>query len=188
VVEALLGSVAAFVATGLDEAVVLTALFAHARERRAAASVYAGQLLGQSVLVGVSVLAALGVQALSPRAVGLLGVVPIVLGVRILLGRDREEVPDRPRRGFLLAVAAIAVAGGGEEVATYVPLLGSLDGAGRWLAAATLLALVPVWCRVCHRAASVPRVQALLERDGRIVVPVVLIGLGAYVVADAAFG
>jgi cadmium resistance protein CadD (predicted permease) len=31
-------------------------------------------------------------------------------------------------------------------------------------------------------------VQALLERDGRIVVPVVLIGLGAYVVADAAFG
>jgi cadmium resistance protein CadD (predicted permease) len=185
VVEALVGSVAAFVATGLDEAVVLTTLFAYARERHAAVSVYAGQLLGQAVLVGVSVLAALGVQALSPKAVGALGVVPIVLGVRILLGRDREAAPDRPRRGFLLAVAAIAVAGGAEEVATYVPLLGSLDGAELWLATATLLALVPVWCRVCQTAASLPRLQDWLTRYGRVVIPAVLIALGAYVVTDA---
>jgi cadmium resistance protein CadD (predicted permease) len=185
VVEAVVGSVAAFVATGLDEAVVLTTLFAYARERHAAASVYAGQLLGQAVLVAVSVLAALGVHTLSPRVAGALGVLPIVLGVRILLGRDREDAPGRPRRGLLLAVAAIAIAGGAEEVATYVPLLGSLDGAELWVAAATLLALVPVWCRVCQVAASLAQVQDWLTRYGRVVVPAVLIALGVYVVADA---
>jgi cadmium resistance protein CadD (predicted permease) len=185
VVEALVGSVAAFVATGLDEAIVLTTLFAYAGERRAAAQVYIGQLLGQAVLVGASVLAALGVQALSPKVVGALGVVPIVLGARILLGRDREEAPERPRGALVLAVAAIAVAGGGEEVATYVPFLGSLDGAELWVAAATLVVLVPIWCRICQRAASVPPVRAWLERHGRVVVPAVLIALGLYVVADA---
>ena len=118
-IETILSSVAVFVATSVDELVVLTTIFAYAERRRAVGQVYAGQLVSQAVLLTVSVVAAFGIQTVSEEAIGLLGILPITLGIRVLLGRDEEdEAQETANRlgsvaSFTVAVALIAIGGGG---------------------------------------------------------------------------
>jgi len=190
-IETLLSSVAVFVATSVDELVVLTTIFAYAERRRAVVQVYAGQLISQAVLLTVSVLAAFGIEAISQRAIGLLGIVPIVLGIRVLLGGDEDdEAQETAKRlgssaGFTLTVALIAIGGGGEELAVFIPFLGSLAMPDLVVALVTLLLLVPVWCRVSQRIASIKRIQGWIARYQRIFVPVVFITLGVFVIVDS---
>jgi cadmium resistance protein CadD (predicted permease) len=82
-IETILSSVVVFLATSVDELIVLTTVFAYAEQRNAVGQVYAGQLTGQVVLLTISVLAASGIEAVSQRGIGLLGIVPIVLGIRV---------------------------------------------------------------------------------------------------------
>ena len=190
-IESLLSSVAVFVATSVDELVVLTTIFAYAERRKAVAQVYVGQLLSQVVLLTISVLAAFGIATISPMGIGLLGIVPIILGLRILLGGDEddEELETANRLGsrtnFTLTVALIAVGGGSEELAVFIPYLGSLAMPQLVVALVTLVLLVPVWCRISQRIASIEHIQGWITRYQRIFVPIVFIGLGVLVIVDS---
>ncbi len=190
-VEAVLSSVVVFVATSVDELVVLTTIFAYAERRGAVAQVYAGQLISQAALLTISLLAAIGIETVSQKGIGLLGILPIVLGIRILLaGDDEDQAQETASRlgsdaGFTLTVALIAIGGGSEEVAVFIPFLGSLATPDLVVALATLMLLVPVWCRVSQAVASIKRIQGWITRYQRIFVPVVFIGLGAFVIVDS---
>ena len=76
-----------FAGTNVDDLLVLTVLFLAARAsgRPRPWQIWAGQYAGIGVLVLVSVLAALGLTLVPDRWVGLLGLVPIALGVRGLI-------------------------------------------------------------------------------------------------------
>jgi len=190
-IETILSSVAVFVATSVDELVVLTTIFAYAERRRAVGQVYAGQLVSQAVLLTVSVVAAFGIQTVSEEAIGLLGILPITLGIRVLLGRDEEdEAQETANRlgsvaSFTVAVALIAIGGGGEELAVFIPFLGSLATPNIIVALVTLMLLVPVWCRVSQRMASIKSIQGLIARYQRIFIPVVFISFGVIVIIDS---
>ena len=71
-IETVLSSVVVFVATSVDELVVLTTIFAYAERRAAVAQVYVGQLISQAVLPTISVLAAVGIETVSQKGIGLL--------------------------------------------------------------------------------------------------------------------
>jgi len=191
-IQTILSSVLVFVATSVDELVVLTTIFAYAERRKAVGQVYAGQLMSQVVLLTISVLAASGIEAVSQRGIGLLGIVPIVLGIRVLLDRggEEDEAQDTANRlrssaSFTLVVALIAIGGGGEELAVFIPFLGSLAMPELVVALVTLVLLVPVWCRVSQRIASIKRIQGWIARYQRIFVPVVFISLGVFVIIDS---
>lgn len=72
-----------FAGTDVDDLVVLTVLFLTARAtgRPRPWQIWVGQYLGIGVLVTVSALAALGPTLVPDRWVGLLGLVPLGLGV-----------------------------------------------------------------------------------------------------------
>jgi cadmium resistance transport/sequestration family protein len=190
-IETVLASVVVFVATSVDELVVLTTIFAYAERRKAVGQVYAGQLIGQAVILTISVLAAFGIESISQKGIGLLGVLPIVLGIRILFGGNEDDQAQETAirlgsgAGFTLTVALIAIGGGGEELAVFVPFLGSLAMPELVVALLTLLLLVPVWCRISQRIASIKRIQELIARYQRIFVPVVFITLGVFVIIDS---
>lgn len=92
-----------FVATNLDDIVVLTLLFvASTRGGLRARSVVAGQYLGFIALVGLSAIAALGLTIVPDEWVGLLGLIPMAIGVHALIrtlrhaGGDDEEGKPTP--------------------------------------------------------------------------------------------
>ena len=87
----------AFASTNIDNAVVTVAMVAtapHERARRIAA----GQVVGFVTLVIASLGMALLLFEISTRVIGLLGLVPLALGIRGLIGLRHAEGRDRMER------------------------------------------------------------------------------------------
>lgn len=92
-----------FVATNIDDIFILVVFFSQANASLANASfrprhVVVGQYLGFVVLVGVSLPGFLGGLVIPQPWIGILGLAPIVIGVRKFLGRNKEVEIAEPQR------------------------------------------------------------------------------------------
>jgi len=177
-----------FAGTNVDDLIVLTVLFLAARAsgRPRPWQIWAGQYAGIAVLVAVSVLAALGLALVPDRWVPLLGLVPVALGVRGLIGAVRRSPGDDEApavAGNALAVAGVTIANGADNIAVYTPVFRTIGPAGSVLTIAVFAVLVAVWCLASSWLGSHRRVIALVERYGHWLVPLVFIAIGAVILA-----
>jgi cadmium resistance transport/sequestration family protein len=178
-----------FAGTNVDDLVVLTVLFlaAHADGRPRPWQIWAGQYAGIGLLVLVSVLAALGLAIVPDRWVGLLGLVPVALGVRGLIsairGRDDGEPPVVA--GGVVPVAGITIANGADNIAVYTPAFRTLGVTGTAVVVAVFAVLVAVWCAAAAWLGSHRRVIAVVERHGHWLVPLVFIAIGVVIIAES---
>jgi cadmium resistance protein CadD (predicted permease) len=190
-----------FVATNIDDLVVLMVFFGRTRGDRAATlGVVMGQYLGFGAILVVSVLGALGAQLLPRAAVAYFGLVPLALGVRAAWlswchRHDERDGDDDDwdvghRRGARTAtVAAVTFANGGDNIAVYVPVFAIAGPAGMPAYVVVFLIGVGLWCLLSQRIAAYPPIAGVLERWEHVVLPVVLIGIGLAVLAEGgAFG
>ena len=136
----------AFAATNVDDLFVLAAFSADPSLRKR--HVIAGQFLGIGALIAASLLCALAAVVVPAQWLGLLGLLPIVIGVRRLLAawREIDVEPPRPARRAALSVAAVTIANGGDNLAVYVPLFATQPGAAWPLIVAVFAVLTAVWC------------------------------------------
>jgi cadmium resistance protein CadD (predicted permease) len=194
-VTALLPTVAAaagtFAVTNVDDIVVLTALFATAgRGGPSRSQIVLGQYLGIAFLVAVSAITALGLLVVPDRWVGLLGLVPIALGVRGLLAVGKARNDDSghrltaPVRG-MLGVAGVTIANGADNISIYTPLFRQAGADGLAVYAVAFAVLVAVWSAAGLLLAGRQPVVALLDRAGHWLVPVVFIVIGLVIVATS---
>ena len=89
---------AAFVGTNIDNCVVTMALVAGAPLERAH-RIAAGQVIGFAILVAVAAAAAALLFEFSAAVVGLLGLVPLALGLRGLVGLARSHAGGEDEEG-----------------------------------------------------------------------------------------
>ena len=89
-------SIIAYISTNIDDIFVIMILLSQAA-KGAKGKLVAGHFLGVGVLTVISILGALGLQNLPLNYVGILGLVPIWLGIRAWISRkkdsDDEDVP-----------------------------------------------------------------------------------------------
>ena len=179
--ETLALAAAVFAATDIDDLALLVAFFASPAFR--ARDVVIGQFAGIAALYGASVALALAALALPAGYLPYLGILPLVLGVRERLEKTDEAPPARPRRATLAAVAGTTIAGGGDNVAAYVPLLAGRPGWEMAAFGAVFACLTALWCLLAWRLVRHPAAARALGRYGRPVSGLVLIGLGLLVLA-----
>jgi cadmium resistance protein CadD (predicted permease) len=188
--------VVVFVTTNIDDILLLAAFFAN--PKLGARAVVVGQLLGMVVLTVASALAALLALAVPAGVTGLLGVVPLGLGLRQLwalrpargasgegddAGREQEDrLPAT--RSQVLAIAGVTIANGGDNLGVYIPLF-AREPAWIGLYALVFAALTLVWCALGHWLVNHSIVGARIRRFGHVALPFVLIALGLYILADA---
>jgi cadmium resistance protein CadD (predicted permease) len=185
-----------FAATDVDDLILLTALFADARLRRGA--IVAGQFLGIGALTAASVAAALAALTVPAHWPSLLGAIPLVMGSwklrELLRSRDErsaDEAQDADRAAArsgsqILAVAAVTIANGGDNLSVYIPLFAShLRGVPVFVI--VFAALTALWCAVAHAFVKHPAGAAVTQRFGHLILPIVLIALGASILWDARF-
>lgn len=172
----LAAAAAAFIATNLDDLFVLMLLFGQADGRRARLRITAGQFLGIGLLTLASMVAALGLGRVPDRYLRLLGLVPILLGLRAW--KNRKEEDAAPSAAGLLTTAALTVANGGDNLGVYIPMFAGCTAAQLATTAAVFALLCGLWCLLAEKLASLPRIQALIRRTKGVLVPVVLILLG----------
>lgn len=187
--------ITAFAATNVDDAFLLVLFFGDRRYR--ARHVFVGQAVGVGLLVALGLAGALAALALPARAVGLLGLMPIAIGVRQLLERRRaqqgesvaEIAPRAGRTGWrqAAAVAGVTLANGGDNVGVYVPLFAARPPAQTALLLVVFAAMLVVWSFAGYYLARRSALAGRLRRVSGAVMPWVLIGLGVAIVAEATF-
>ncbi len=197
--EALTATIA-FIATNLDDFAVLTLLFFQSPKRWRATIV--GQYLGFYVLVLLSLPGFwLGQLSLKPW-IGLLGLLPISLGIRAWLTRNDHDDDDdntvnpklgRSRLAKLLSpqialVATLTIANGGDNIAIYTALFSGMKPATLILTLLVWSLLVFLWCAIARYAAAHKRLQTTIARYQTVLVPIVLITLGIYIITTAIVG
>jgi cadmium resistance protein CadD (predicted permease) len=183
--ETLLAASGVFAGTNVDDLIVLTVLFLSARAagRPRAWQVWVGQYAGIAVLVSVSALAAVGLTLVPDRWVPLLGLVPIALGVRGLVGalRRADGDPSPVTAANAFAVAGVTIANGADNIAVYTPMFRTLGLGDSVVVAVVFAVLVAVWCSAASWLGSHRRVIAVAERYGHWLVPLVFIAIGAVI-------
>ena len=79
-----------FISTNIDDIVILMLFFSQTNDIMKIHHVVIGQYLGISVLTIVSIIGALGVSVVPDEYVGLLGLVPIYLGIKAYVDHKKE--------------------------------------------------------------------------------------------------
>jgi cadmium resistance protein CadD (predicted permease) len=176
-----------FIGSNIDDLIVLIVLFLGARAGKLPVSrIIAGQYLGYGILVAGSIVIALGLAAVPQRWVGLIGFVPLGLGLWGLLGalrNGREHQPVLARK--LWAIAALSIANGSDDLSVYAPLLRTNSLGDDVLIVLVLLVSVAVWCAIAWWLGTRRRVIAMLKHVGHWLVPLVFIAIGLVVIVNS---
>lgn len=189
--DAITGTIATaagmFAGTNIDDAVVLTVLNISARSTGAPKrwEIWAGQYIGIGLMVVVSGIAALGLSFVPLEWVGLLGLVPIALGVRMLIKairahRDGDPSPPAVATG-LMSVIGVTFANGGDNISIYTPAFRIMGPRDATLTVAVFAVGTAVWCLAGFLLISHKRLVQVLVRFGQWIVPAVFLGLGLYI-------
>ncbi len=188
----------AFIATNIDDLFVLMLFFTQVDASFTKSQIYLGQYLGFAGIIISSLLGFLGGLIIPQHWIGLLGFLPIFLGIRAVLAQQEEgeiqgaTLPNNALTNFLLqffkpktlSVAIVTFANGGDNIATYIPLFASLDLERLTIVLIVFFSLIAVWCTIANRLANHPAISPVLEQYNRILVPIVLIGLGIYILIE----
>ena len=202
---AIIAGITSFAATNIDDIVILMLFFAQVNASFRPRQIVVGQYLGFSVLI-IASLPGFFSGLIVPRAwIGLLGLVPIAIGVTRLVNREKDEevqaVSDELNRSRgnnslgstltslispqTLNVAAVTFANGGDNIGIYVPLFASSTLASLLVILAIFFLLIGVWCYIAYLLARQPAIAHVLTRYGKAVVPFVLIGLGIFILLES---
>ncbi|MBE9178395.1 cadmium resistance transporter [Oculatella sp. LEGE 06141] len=198
--------ITAFVATNLDDIVILLLFFSQASHSFRRRHVFAGQYLGFTAIVLLSLPGFFGRLLIPQSWIGFVGLLPIAIGLYQLFRLDRDDEDEvqtvtetgrqqfahLPGLGFLMSllnpntyqVAAVTVANGGDNIGIYLPLFASSDVSSLGIILITFYLMMGVLCLAADRLIRQPQLAKMLTQYGNAVVPFVLIGLGIYILIE----
>lgn len=171
-----------FVATNLDDAFLLVGWFA--RGRPSGRQVVVGQYLGIGLLTVVSVLLGAAVVAVASGWVRYLGLLPLAIGLRGLMSIARggqESESEAPAAKGILAVTAVTIASGADNVSVYTPVFAAFDAGQVAVTALVFLILTGLWCLGARALVDHPRYGAPLRHHGPLIASLALVMVGVAV-------
>ena len=181
----------AFTATNLDDILILLLFFSQVNAVFRRRHIVFGQFLGFTALVLASLPGFFGRLIFPPDWIGMLGLLPIAIGLSRLLNPETEDSEaeaesEQSENSFFTSflspqtysVAAVTVANGGDNIGIYVPLFASNTLESLAVILAVFFAMVGVWCYAAYRLIQMRAIADTLTRYGNQLVPFVLIGLG----------
>ena len=193
--QTIISAIGVYISTSIDYLIVLIILFAQLSQNKQKWHIYAGQYLGTGLLVGVSLVAAYVVNFV-PEAwmVGLLGLIPIYLGIRFAIvgegeEEEEEEIIERLEQSkanqLFWTVTLLTIASGGDNLSIYIPYFASLDWAQTLVALLVFAIGVIIFCELSRVLSSIPLIFETIEKYKRIIVPLVFILLGLYIMYES---
>lgn len=192
-IQVVLTAVGVFVSTSIDYLFILIILFAQKNFGTKKGQIYAGQFLGTGLLVGISLVAVYIVNFLPEQwMIGLLGLVPIYLGIRFaIVGEEDEEeeeiihtLEERGSNQLFWTVTLLTIASGGDNLGIYIPYFASLSWLYIGIALIVFSIGIIVLCELSHRLSSLPGVSETIEKYEHIIIPLVFIPLGIYILLE----
>lgn len=188
---AILTGITAYISTSIDYLIILMVIFGSVN-RKERWLVYWGDLLGTSVLVAASLVLAF-ILGFVPQewVLGLLGIIPVLMGLRLLISgeSDDDEVVEsqmKKRRNIIMNVAIITIATcGTDNIGIYVPIFAQSTVQTLAVILITFFFMLSLFCYVGYLLIKIPKVAEILERYGMYITAIVYIGLGLYIMFES---
>ncbi|HEN0364428.1 TPA: CadD family cadmium resistance transporter [Streptococcus agalactiae] len=185
-------SIILYSGTAVDLLIILMLFFAKIKSRKDIINIYLGQFLGSVSLIFLSLLFAFVLNYIpSKEILGLLGLIPIFLGLKVLLlgDSDGEAIAKdglrKDNKNLIFLVAMITFAScGADNIGVFVPYFTTLNLANLIVTLLTFLVMIYLLVFSAQKLAQVPSVGETLEKYSRWFIAVVYLGLGMYILIE----
>ncbi|MBV7389636.1 cadmium resistance transporter [Enterococcus sp. ALS3] len=204
-------NIVSFVSTNLDDIFVLTIFFSQIGSKVKKTDVVFGQYLGIGLLVLISIIASYGLSFFSSDKLGLLGFIPIILGIKSLIDHKKESKnavsseDDKERvetqitvdnvgnkniltgiiRPQILKVMFVTIANGADNIGIYIPLFSRYSLGQLVITIIIFSIMIAFWCFLGYKLANFPFIKRQLEKYKHIAIPLVFIALGLYIIFES---
>jgi cadmium resistance protein CadD (predicted permease) len=199
IIELLSVGLTAFVATNIDDLFILIAFFS--KRSYPAVQIILGQYVGMGLLLGVSLFASLIALVIPHNFIGLVGLLPIAIGVKELLELrnaatvdeyvDNNKVINRLSksrwRTYLPFLVVVSVTfSGGEEIGIYTSVFATYnDLLEIIIIVITVMVLTGVWCVIGSYLVNHTLLATRFRRIADKALPFILVALGTYILVEA---
>ena len=191
-VQNVVTSIILYSGTAVDLLIILMLFFAKRKSRKDIINIYLGQFLGSVSLILLSLLFAFVLNYIpSKEILGLLGLIPIFLGLKVLLlgDSDGEAIAKdglrKDNKNLIFLVAMITFAScGADNIGVFVPYFITLNLANLIVTLLTFLVMIYLLVFSAQKLAQVPSVGETLEKYSRWFIAVVYLGLGIYILIE----
>ena len=191
-IQNVITSIILYSGTAVDLLIILMLFFAKRKSRKDIINIYLGQFLGSVSLILLSLLFAFVLNYIpSKEILGLLGLIPIFLGLKVLLlgDSDGEAIAKdglrKDNKNLIFLVAMITFAScGADNIGVFVPYFITLNLANLIVALLTFLVMIYLLVFSAQKLAQVPSVGETLEKYSRWFIAIVYLGLGIYILIE----
>ena len=191
-IQNIVTSIILYSGTAVDLLIILMLFFAKRKSRKDIINIYLGQFLGSVSLIFLSLLFAFVLNYIpSKEILGLLGLIPIFLGLKVLLLGDSDgeaiakEGLRKDNKNLIFLVAMITFAScGADNIGVFVPYFTTLNLANLIVALLTFLVMIYLLVFSAQKLAQVPSVGETLEKYSRWFIAVVYLGLWIYILIE----
>ena len=191
-IQNIVTSIILYSGTAVDLLIILMLFFAKRKSRKDIINIYLGQFLGSVSLILLSLLFAFVLNYIpSKEILGLLGLIPIFLGLKVLLlgDSDGEAIAKdglrKDNKNLIFLVAMITFAScGADNIGVFVPYFTTLNLANLIVTLLTFLVMIYLLVFSAQKLAQVTSVGETLEKYSRWFIAVVYLGLGIYILIE----
>ena len=187
-----------FAITNIDDFLLLLLFFGNRNYSKS--EIIIGQYVGISLLIITSGILSL-VSLIVPSAwIGLMGFLPILIGLRQLLklrsNRYNNHIIEKlvqksknkifaPFQSKIFTVSIVTFSSGGDNIGVYVPLFAISTFGEILILSAIFLSITSVWCFIAYYIANHTYAGDKIRRYGHIILPFALIGLGVWILSKS---
>lgn len=191
-IQNIVTSIILYSGTAVDLLIILMLFFAKRKSRKDIINIYLGQFLGSVSLILLSLLFAFVLNYIpSKEILGLLGLIPIFLGLKVLLlgDSDGEAIAKdglrKDDKNLIFLVALITFAScGADNIGVFVPYFTTLNLTNLIVTLLTFLVMIYLLVFSAQKLAQVPSVGEILEKYSRWFIASVYLGLGIYILIE----
>ncbi|AYB29979.1 cadmium resistance transporter [Chryseolinea soli] len=188
--EVIATGILAFVSSNIDDIFLLMLFFGDRNFKPR--EIILGQFVGIGALIGISLVLSLIGLVIGKTYIGLLGLLPVYLGIKGVVRLLSKEPPDedehptkkKGNRSNAWVVSGVTIANGGDNVGIYVPLFATLAWPQKITVVSIFFMMTAVWCLVARYLSRHPLMAKTIDKYGHVVTPFVLIALGIYILNE----
>ncbi|WP_114604425.1 CadD family cadmium resistance transporter [Staphylococcus sp. EZ-P03] len=188
-----LTAVVLYTATALDLLVILLIYFARAHTKKEYRDIYIGQFLGSGALIVISLFFAFVLHYVPEKwMLGLLGLIPLYLGIKVALFDDcegeeraKKELDEKGMSKLIGIVALVTLAScGADNIGLFVPYFVSLTLPKLIVTLIVFVIMIYLLVLSAQKLSKVPGIGETVEKYNRWIMAVIYIGLGLYIIIE----
>lgn len=189
--EVIATGILAFVSSNIDDIFLLMLFFGDRNFKPR--EIVLGQFVGIAALIGISLVFSLIGLVIGKAYIGLLGLLPIYLGIKGVVRLFSKEQQDdenhlaakKGNRSNPWIVSGVTIANGGDNIGIYVPLFATLAWPQKITVVSIFFMMTAVWCILARYLSRHPLMAKAIDKYGHVVTPFVLIALGIYILNES---